>query len=255
MAKDPGHPREWVRAVLLPLAGCGLIALWIAAADRGRAGRGDEPTLHELIRKGDTAAALGALERGADVNCPESGSGFTPLMCAARHRRPDVARALLGRGADVNAMTPGFGSPLANAAAAGGDEMVRLLLEHGADPNRCDPDGHSPLMCAAAAGDERAVRTLLRSGADVNARDVRGNTPLTVAAAQRHRGVMRALVAAGADVHARTRDGMTADMMLREAQGRVFAPAARPAPAGAFTAAGESRPSPPVEIDEWRCRT
>ena len=58
-------------------------------------------------------------------------------------------RALLDRGAQVNAVVDGDGSPLICAAREGHLDIVRLLLEHGADVNLAGPGDGNPLIMAA----------------------------------------------------------------------------------------------------------
>ena len=111
---------------------------------------------------------------------PETG-GMTPLMVAAFYGLTDNAKALLDRGADVNARNE-RGTPL--IWAAGSDradaDMIRLLLDRGADPNaiasRCDRCIHEPraedgstdltaLMLARQRGETEIVKMLIAAGA------------------------------------------------------------------------------------------
>lgn len=57
--------------------------------------------------------------------------GF-PLWIAAMCGRHEIAKLLLTRGADVNAVVYGCGDPLCNANATRDDAMKALLLKHGA---------------------------------------------------------------------------------------------------------------------------
>jgi cytohesin len=55
-------------------------------------------------------------------------------------RLPDVARLLLGHGADVKTQDNDRSTPLHTAARHGRIEVVRVLLEHGADVGEEDYD-------------------------------------------------------------------------------------------------------------------
>ena len=69
-------------------------------------GDGDENTaLHDAIIAGDAAAVRRAIADGADVNATVGAGGHSMLTIAARGclgEMPDVVRALLDAGADVN---------------------------------------------------------------------------------------------------------------------------------------------------------
>lgn len=99
------------------------------------------PALYRPSEQGDTGRVLALLDAGADPN--EHGGAFaneTALHIAAANNRLEVARLLLARGANPNAVASVsipktvFGTPLHFAACAGANAVVQLLLEKGADP-------------------------------------------------------------------------------------------------------------------------
>ena len=119
-------------------------------------------------------------QRGTPRMTPGTG-GMTPLMDAAVFGATDNAKALLDRGADVNARSE-RGTPLIWAAGSdrAGTDMIRLLLDRGADPNavasRCDRCIHEPraedgstdltaLMLARQRGETDIVKMLIAAGA------------------------------------------------------------------------------------------
>jgi uncharacterized protein len=78
------------------------------------------------------------------------------FVYACMHNRVDAGKLLLQRGAEVDAIPPGFhypGTGLHNAAGHGHRAMVDFLLEQGADPSAKDlKRGSSPAGWAAYAG-------------------------------------------------------------------------------------------------------
>ena len=159
--------------------------------------------LIDAVRNRDAQAARALLGR-VDVNVAQP-DGATALHWAAHWDDVEIAEALIGAGARVNATNDLGVTPLLVAAADAGGAMVALLLGAGADPNAVPSSGETALMAAARTGRVESVRALLQRGADVNAGDAaRQQTPLMWAAAHAHADVVQLLVEGGADVHART---------------------------------------------------
>lgn len=73
------------------------------------------------------------LEKGAEIDAQAADHG-TALQVALKHGIENVARLLLGKGADVDRSRVG-GTALQIAAEDGRDKMVELLLEKGANVN------------------------------------------------------------------------------------------------------------------------
>lgn len=95
----------------------------------------------------------------------------TPLLHAAMHGYPEVARLLIEAGACLNPW-PDRMSPLGLAAAQGHLDVVRLLLDHGASPT--EHGRHGPVMrLAATYGRPEVVRLLLDRGIQASAQDLR----------------------------------------------------------------------------------
>ena len=169
--------------------------------------------------------ALELVEAGADPN--DQRGGYTALHNLVWLRKPNhgededgapppdgsgrvtslpFARALVARGADVNARIErgpaGRGvlnrtgaTPFLLAAQTADIALLKLLLELGADPHIPNADGSTPLMAAAGygtlapgevAGTEsealEVVEFLLGLGADVNMVDRNGETAMHGAA-------------------------------------------------------------------------
>ncbi|TCP52589.1 ankyrin repeat protein [Tumebacillus sp. BK434] len=90
--------------------------------------------------KGDTAAVMGWLEQGADINTTDS-FGRTPILSATHHNEVETVQALIAAGADLN------------------------LRDHGADVNLPDRDDVSPLQNARVRGFDEIAEILVVAGA------------------------------------------------------------------------------------------
>ena len=132
-----------------------------------------------------------------DVNAPQP-DGATAVAWAVHWNDLEMARLLIGAGADVNAANELGVTPLMLAAYNASVEMADVLLNAGADPNAARPSGDTALMLAARSGIVAVVQRLADAGANVNARTPGGHTALMWAAAESHADVARALVDEGA---------------------------------------------------------
>jgi len=112
-----------------------------------------------------------------------SADSFTPLGFAVFFGQPEVVKALLAAGAEVNAASRESMkvTPLASAAAAKQTDIARLLIQHGANLNARAASGHIPLHEASANGNVELVKLLIENGSDVNAKTDDGKTPLDFA--------------------------------------------------------------------------
>jgi hypothetical protein len=134
------------------------------------------------------------------------------LVPAAREGHAESVRALLRRGAQVDAKEPSGATALIAAASNGHAEIVRVLLAAGADPNAGNNLGRTALMSAAGNRYAEIVRELVKARADVNAKDAEGRTALTLAASAGQAEITQTLIQAGADVNAASAAGDTALM-------------------------------------------
>lgn len=108
-----------------------------------------------------------------------SRDGYTPLQLACFFGRENVARYLVEKGADVNAVSHNVMAIQPLHAAAAGDHLgiVKLLLEVGADANGVQEGGFRPLHTAAQNGSIELAHLLLEHGADVSLADHQDRFP------------------------------------------------------------------------------
>ncbi|HVG30610.1 MAG TPA: ankyrin repeat domain-containing protein [Pyrinomonadaceae bacterium] len=145
--------------------------------------------LWEAVRHGDAATVKALLDKGADVNA-RGRYQMTPLFKAAERGSAEIVRLLLERGADVTIKDTFYGAtPLTWALDKSHVEVVRALIEKGV------PGVEDVLAQGAAAGNVELVKIALAKGG-------LGAEALTnaygVAAREKHAEIVEVLKAAGA---------------------------------------------------------
>lgn len=131
----------------------------------------------------DAAAASGddsALRAALELCLPDARSGFgnyTPLM--NMRCTPEIARWLVERGTDVNAVDTWGGTALHASAFARFHQKLspQVLIELGANVH-ASKGGQTPLHSAADGKNVASAKVLLAHGADINAAMDNGMTPL-----------------------------------------------------------------------------
>ena len=127
--------------------------------------------------RGDTATVRALLAKGADVNAQSGMGGNTALVLAVLSGDADTTQALLDKDADTEVKV-GLGM---TALMQAGRRTMLLLLAKGANVNAKDNEGKTVLMWAVdpqLSGSIEKVQALLEKGADVNAKDNNGRTAL-----------------------------------------------------------------------------
>jgi ankyrin repeat protein len=227
-------------------------ALLKAGADPDAADGDGVTALHEAAAAGDAARVRLLLSLGASANTPDR-DGRTPLMLAGT---PELVTILSDAGADIDAASLTGVTALMEGAHLGDEPVVRALLARGANVEAADAkgrtalhyaaqapagvhgtiaaliaagaqvdeetdDGETALWLAAIVSREEAVETLIAAGGDANIADVKGITPLMCASwigdnsrdptyFDRMQACMRRLIGAGAAVDAADDQGRTA---------------------------------------------
>jgi uncharacterized protein len=126
---------------------------------------GGEPALVLAVREGAMQVVDALLAYpGTKVDATAS-NGNTALMMAAYKQNMPAVQALLAKGAAVN--RPGW-TALHYAAASGDDQIARLLLQRGAQVDAVSPPAsgaYTPLMMAAREGHDSTALLLIDNGA------------------------------------------------------------------------------------------
>lgn len=98
-----------------------------------------------------------------DLNWTDN-TGRTLLHVTAEHNAAEVARYLITRGANINALTYEGDTPLLLACKRGCRSSIEILLERGADMTIMNKTGLSPLFAAFECGHLKVVEMLLEQG-------------------------------------------------------------------------------------------
>ena len=148
-----------------------------------------------VVSSPEIARAL--LRRGAD--------GHGALRMAVGKRRHDAVATLVGEGVDVDGRDDEGSSHLLRAVTSGDSRLAHLLLDLGADPDApVGTGGETPLQVAVRQEMSDVVAGLLNAGADPNVSNDRGVTPLLQALRSGDRRLTNLLLDAGADPNAAT---------------------------------------------------
>ena len=162
-----------------------------------------DDALYTAARQGRVDAALALLDAGADPHAlplPVQRDQRTLPMLAAVLPDLRLLRALIARGADLNAMHAGL-TPLIAATRDswhGRPEAVMTLLANGADPRIADADGNTPLHHAARSSDPGVAALLRDAGAEIDPTNVEHATPLAIACMSGNWRLARFLLERGA---------------------------------------------------------
>lgn len=142
---------------------------------------------------------------------------------------PAIVKALIAKGANVNAQDELGRTPLLSAyhpcensdcmSLPINDAIKPLLIEAGADVNLPDEQGHTVLQFACLEAGTRDVRLLLKHGANPNSQAKDGITPLLFAALRNNVDGVKLLLANGADVSQRDRRAKITALKLAKAYG------------------------------------
>lgn len=171
----------------------------------------------ELIKaaeKGETAAVLELLKKGADINAADE-KGRTAVLAATHGNHAETVKALIEAGADIHIRDNRLDNVFLYAGAEGLLDIVKLAIDAGADPKLTNRYGGTALIPASERGHVEVVQELLaRSGVDVNHVNNLGWTALMEAivlsdGGEAHQQIVQLLIDHGADVNIPDKDGVT----------------------------------------------
>ncbi|XP_076873613.1 ankyrin repeat and EF-hand domain-containing protein 1 isoform X2 [Brachyhypopomus gauderio] len=121
------------------------------------------------------------LENGADPNATSQITGRTALMEAARSGMAGLVRAILRRGASVNALDAKQFAAVHLAAQGGYFEIIQLLSAFSADMGVVTADGETALHFAARGDFADCCRFLAQRGCNPKLKNQEGVTPRQIA--------------------------------------------------------------------------
>jgi ankyrin repeat protein len=169
---------------------------------------------HAAAAAGDVAAIRALVAKGARIDARDAYER-TALHVAAYRGRHDAMRALVGAGASANALERDRYDIVTIAAVADDVPTLKVALELGASAKNVTSryDG-TALIAAAHLGHAEVVRTLIRAGAPLDHVNNLGWTALIESivlgdGGPRHTDTLAALVAAGANVNLPDRNRQT----------------------------------------------
>ncbi len=173
----------------------------------------DSRLLHASER-GSAVAAEAALADGADIESRDARER-TALLLAATYDHVAVARMLVARGADVNAVDDQRDTPFLVTGVTGSVEMLDALLPGNPDTTITNRYGGVAVIPAAERGHAAYVKAVLeRTNIDVNHVNDLGWTALLEAVVlgdggPRHQRVVEILLTNGADPSIADSEGVT----------------------------------------------
>jgi WD40 repeat protein len=180
--------------------------------------------LHQASDLGRNESVISFLKSGANINIGNEEHDDTPLMYTVLGNRPETARLLMEKGAEVNMVNKYNMTALDFALnEKRGKSFIDLLRKHGAKTKKEleaagkptepvaeaaqpePPTAEAPdisIHLAAGTGNIEAVKQHLDAGTDVNAKDD-GWTPLHNATGEGRKEIVELLLTNGADVNAK----------------------------------------------------
>jgi len=159
--------------------------------------------LQTLLRKKRFEAFRGCLQAGKDIEQVDK-DGNRPIHVAGILDQPEGAKLLLEKGADINAPDTERGALPIHKAAEFSASVLKLLIDtKKVDVNAKDSKGLRPLHYSAKGNNTKALSLLLEHGADINAPDSDGQTPLHRALQEKESTeAIKMLVEKGCDIYA-----------------------------------------------------
>jgi hypothetical protein len=101
----------------------------------GKVAKADAPQvdIHTAVVTGNMDAVRQHIAAGSDINVKDPFGGSSPLISASVFGKPEIAKALIDAGADINFQNNDGSTALHTAAFFCRPEIVKMLLDKGAD--------------------------------------------------------------------------------------------------------------------------
>ena len=163
--------------------------------------------LLQAARNGVGAELKALLGSGANPNAVDRW-GNTALMFAAQEGSLDTVQLLLQAGALVNGRG-GAMTPLAAAALRGHTVVARMLIRNKADVNEVGSNGLSALMNAVSLNRLEVAQVLIETGANSRVLDRAGDNVLAVCVNKNYHDMLALLLKLGVEPDQMDANGLT----------------------------------------------
>lgn len=154
--------------------------------------------IHEKAQEGDLARVKGLIDADPSMLESKDAAGSTPLIAACAGGQLEVAKFLVGKGADINAGDNEDSRAIHLAGVSGSVELLGYLLGLGIEVDTRDENGMTALLFAGYRGQAEAVDYLISKGADVNVTTNGGGTMVHAASYAGNVDMLERLFAGGA---------------------------------------------------------
>ena len=152
------------------------------------------------------------IEQGADVNA-ETGEWATPIVFAVSNNKLSAVKTLLRYNPNLNAITSSGETPLLIAVKNNNLEISEALIRAGAQVDFTDRFGATPLNYSSIHGNLGIVDLLLYYDASIDLKSNEGFTPLLAAIWAGYNDIADLLIQNGANMEARDNNGFTPFLM------------------------------------------
>lgn len=234
----PDEDTPLMSAAMKGFIECGILLLDNFAQINRQDKRGITALLF-AVSAGEVEFAKLLLKRGANCNLTVTASKRNALHAAIKKRNGDLAKQLILRTDNLDAVTSGGTTALYGAVQFELPDVISLLLKMGANKN-IGESGNTPLMLAlnkgsipcinalqievnaivndrgytllsyaTLRGNEKLIEDLIERGEDVNRPDLDGDTPLHIASAEGKVKAVQVLLKHKANINGLNTDGST----------------------------------------------
>ncbi|MBD3582346.1 ankyrin repeat domain-containing protein [Flavobacterium selenitireducens] len=142
--------------------------------------RAQSESVFDVARTGSVEDARKMVASDPKLVNAVNAEGYSPLILACYRSNNEVAKYLLEKGADIDALS-GMGTALMAAVVKGNQEMVRYLLEKKANPNLADQNGTTALLYAVMFKKHEIASLLVNAGANTGHKDNHGQSAIDYA--------------------------------------------------------------------------